>query len=121
MDGAQVERVTRRISKAINLLKFLAALEHHYYRQIMLPDLLIVLRVDPEICVQRKTDETPQSVRSRSEEIWNLDWCETPAHVIDASQSKSQVMSDVLEIWCGPTYESHIEQQWCGSEETQGS
>jgi thymidylate kinase len=64
----------------------------------MLPDLLIVLRVDPEICVQRKTDETSDSVRTRSQEIWNIDWCETPAYVIDASRSKPQVLSDVLSL-----------------------
>lgn len=97
MDGAQVERVTSGI-KSNRFLKFLAALEDHYYRQISLPDLLIALRVNPEICVQRKTDEPPESVRSRSEEIWNLDWKETPAHVIDASRSKSQVVSDVLSL-----------------------
>jgi thymidylate kinase len=97
MDGPQVERVTCGINTN-SLIKFLAALEHHYYQQIMLPDLLIVLRVDPEICVQRKTDETSDSVRSRSQEIWNLDWCETPAHVIDGSRSKSQVSSDLLKL-----------------------
>jgi thymidylate kinase len=97
MDGAQVERVTAGL-KRNRFLEFLAGLEHHYYRQINLPDLLIVLRVGPEICVQRKTDELPESVRSRSEEIWNLDWCGTPAHVIDASRSRSEVMSDVLNL-----------------------
>lgn len=97
MDGAQVERVTVG-HKSNRLLKFLAAVERHYYRQIMHPDLLIVLRVDPEICVQRKTDETPESVRSRSAEIWNLDWSETAAHVIDASRSKAPVMADVLNL-----------------------
>ena len=97
MDGAQVERVTVGMKSNI-LLKFLADLEHRYYQQIMLPDLMIVLRVDPEICVQRKTDETPDSVRSRSQEIWNLDWSKTPAHVIDGSRSKSQVLSDVFNL-----------------------
>jgi thymidylate kinase len=97
MDGAQVERVTGGIKTNV-LIKLLASLEHEYYQRIMLPDLLIVLRVDPEICVQRKTDETSDSVRTRSQEIWDLDWCETPAHVIDASRSKSQVLSDVLSL-----------------------
>jgi thymidylate kinase len=97
MDGPQVERVTSGV-KTNNLIKFLAALEHQYYQRIMLPDLLIVLRVDPEICVQRKTDEASDSVRSRTREIWNLDWSGTSAHVIDASQSKSQVLSDVMSL-----------------------
>jgi thymidylate kinase len=97
MDGAQVERVTGTI-KTNELIKLLAASEREYYRQIMSPDLLVVLRVDPEICVQRKTDETPESVRSRSEEIWKLDWRGTSAHVIDASRSKSQVLADVWSL-----------------------
>lgn len=97
MDGAQVERVTVGMKTNI-FIKFLANLEHRYYQQIMLPDLMIVLRVDPQICVQRKTDETPDSVRSRSQEIWNLDWSKAPAHVIDASRSKSQVFSDVFSL-----------------------
>jgi thymidylate kinase len=97
MDGPQVERVTREM-KPNSFIRMLAAVEDHYYRQIMLPDLLIVLRVDPEICVQRKTDETPDSVRSRSREIWNIDWCGTPAYIIDGSQSKSKVLSDVMNV-----------------------
>jgi len=97
MDGPQVERVTRDI-KPNSFIKMLAAVEHHYYREIMLPDLLIVLRVDPEICVQRKTDEPSDSVHSRSQEIWNINWCGTPAYVIDGSQPKSKVMSDVMNV-----------------------
>jgi thymidylate kinase len=97
MDGPQVDRVTREI-KPNGFIKMLAAFEHHYYQQIMLPDLLIVLRVDPEICVQRKTDETPDSVRSRSQEIWNIDWCGTTAWIIDGSQSKTKVKADVMNI-----------------------
>jgi thymidylate kinase len=97
MDGPQVERVTRKM-KPNSFIRMLAAMEDHYYQQIMLPDLLIVLRVDPDICVQRKTDETPDSVRSRSREIWNIDWCGTPAFIIDGNQSKSKVLSDVMNV-----------------------
>jgi thymidylate kinase len=99
MDGPQVERVTRDV-KPNGFIRMLAAIERHYYRQIMLPDLLIVLRVDPDICVQRKTDEPSASVYSRSQEIWRIDWCGTPACLIDASQSKTKVMSDVINaVW----------------------
>lgn len=97
MDGPQVERITSSI-KTNPLIKLLAAWECQYYQRIMLPDLLIVLRVDPEVCVQRKSDEIPTSVRSRSQEIWKIDWHKTPAHVIDASRSQSQVLSDVLNL-----------------------
>ena len=99
MDGPQVERVTRGI-KTNKLILFLARVEDHYYNQIMLPDLLIALRVDPEISVQRKTDESADSVRSRAGEIWEVDWRNTSAHVIDASKSKSEVLVDLMSlIW----------------------
>jgi thymidylate kinase len=99
MDGPQVERVTRGI-KTNKLIKFLAGWEEKYYKQIMLPDLLITLRVDPEISVQRKTDETAYSVRSRAGEIWNVDWSKTPAHIVDASRAKTEVLSYLMTlIW----------------------
>jgi thymidylate kinase len=99
MDGPQVERVTRGMKTNKQIL-YLAGLEKKYYEQISLPDLLIALRVDPEISVQRKTDETADSVRSRAGEMWNVDWRKTSAHVVDASKSKSEVLVDLMTlIW----------------------
>lgn len=99
MDGPQVERVTRDI-KTSKLIMYLAGLEEKYYHQILLPDLLITLRVDPEISVKRKTDETADSVRSRAGEIWNVDWSKTPAYIVDASKAKLAVLSDLKAlIW----------------------
>jgi thymidylate kinase len=99
MDGPQVERLTRGL-KSTRLISALSGLENKYYEQISLPDLLVVLRVAPEISVQRKTDETVDSVRSRAGEIWNVDWSKTPAHIIDASKSKTEVLSDMISlIW----------------------
>jgi thymidylate kinase len=99
MDGPQVNRVTNSI-KPNKLIRTLAGLENKYYQQIMLPDLLIVLRVSPEISAQRKTDETAESVRSRAGEIWNVDWSTAPAHIIDASKGRDEVLSDIMAlIW----------------------
>lgn len=99
MDGPQVERLTRGL-KSNRFIRSLAGLENKYYDQITLPDLLIVLRVAPEISVQRKSDETVDSVRSRAGEIWKVDWSKTPAHIIDASKSKTEVLSDMMSlIW----------------------
>jgi len=94
MDGPHCERMTRTI-QTNRLIKLLIALEKRYYQPIALPEVLIVLKVDPEIAVQRKTDEDAASVRARSTEIWELDWRETPAHVLDASRSKADVLSDL--------------------------
>jgi thymidylate kinase len=99
MDGPQVERVTCGM-KPNWFIEALARREKQYYRQISPPDLLIALRVDPEISVRRKTDEDSDSVRARAEEVWNVDWRLTPAHVVDAGQSKSAVMVDLMKlIW----------------------
>ena len=112
MDGLQVERFIRELqagsqakqflSPQLNsrLAKFLINLEENYYYQIVTPELLIVLRVDPEIAVQRKTDEDPASVQVRSSEIWNLNWEGTSVHVIDASKSKIDVIAEIKTlIW----------------------
>lgn len=62
--------------------------------------MLIVLRVNPQIAVQRKTDEDATSVEKRSTEIWQLNWETTDAHIIDASKSKTEVASELKTlIW----------------------
>jgi thymidylate kinase len=99
MDGPEVERMTRNL-KSNWFIKLLLKLEEKYYQQIMLPDLLAVLRVNPAIAVQRKTDEDAVSVRARTTQVWVLDWEKTPAHVIDASQPVVKVLSDLKTlIW----------------------
>ena len=94
MDGPQVERMASAIKKNW-FIKFLTSLESSYYQQIMLPELLIVLRLDPETAVIRKSDEAEVSVRARSTEIWGLDWRGTPAYVIDTNRTKEEVFSSL--------------------------
>lgn len=99
MDGPQVARMTTGVPKT-RLIKSLTLLEEHYYRKINLPDLLIVLRVHPQIAVQRKIGDDEKDVASRSSEIWEADWTHTSAHVIDAAQSKEAVLAEVKNlIW----------------------
>lgn len=86
--------------QASRLTKLLVRLEQGYYDRIMWPEVLIVFLVDPEIAVQRKTDEDATSVRQRSTEIWELKWEQTDAHIIDASKSKPDVLSELKAlIW----------------------
>jgi thymidylate kinase len=73
-------------------VRLLARLEERYYRSILPPDLLLMLKVDPETAVARKTDERPESVRARSQEIWGRDWDGPAVCVIDASRSKDKVL-----------------------------
>jgi thymidylate kinase len=99
MDGPQAQRLMSPRS-ASRLAKFLVRQEESYYHQMTWPELVIVLRVDPEIAVQRKTDEEATSVRERSTAIWRQTWEGTDAHLIDASQSKAAVLAKLKAlIW----------------------
>lgn len=112
MDGPLAERFIRELTDGPLADQFLSPrpgnplarglirLEESYYYQIVSPEMLIVLRVHPEIAVQRKTDEDPISVRERSTEIWELNWDGTHAHIIDASKSKADVLTEIKAlIW----------------------
>ncbi|HYV01866.1 MAG TPA: hypothetical protein VEM93_05975 [Actinomycetota bacterium] len=98
MDGA----VTGRMMAAAQggrLVRFLAEREQRYYREILTPDVLIVLRVDPDVAVSRKRDEEDEAfVRPRSEEIWRLDWSGTRAVVVDAGSPRADVLREVRSV-----------------------
>lgn len=77
------------------LVRAMIRLEQSYHRSIAAPELLVVLRVDPEIAVARKREERPESVRTRGAEIWDIDWRAAGAHVIDASQPREAVAREL--------------------------
>jgi thymidylate kinase len=77
------------------LVRFLGSRERRYYRSILAPDLLFVLRANPDTAVERKQDESAASVRARSLEIWEKDWQGTGAVVIDANQPKDEVVDRI--------------------------
>ena len=107
MDGPRTERFINELMdsgraegfmkphRTDRLAKLLVRREQDYYHQIMAPKLTMVLRLDPEIAVQRRTDEDATFVRERSTEIWNLNWEGADAHVIDGSKSKTDVLTDL--------------------------
>lgn len=97
MDGPQAERMTNA-GPTNWLVRWLAAREKRYYRSIVLPELLVVLKVQPETAVERKPGEDAASVRARSSEIWYQDWQGTNAHVIDADRSREDVLSDLKSL-----------------------
>ena len=69
--------------------------EEWYYRQILPPDLAVVLRVDPEVAVRRKTTEPPDYVRRRARIIWDVDWSATRARVVDAGRPLVEVVAEL--------------------------
>lgn len=77
------------------LVRSMIRAEQRYHRSIAPPELLVVLRLDPEIAVQRKTEESPDSVRARGAEVWNIDWRNSRAYVIDASQPEDEVAREL--------------------------
>ncbi|MBI3174640.1 MAG: hypothetical protein HYZ25_13030 [Chloroflexi bacterium] len=94
MDGPQCEGAVQS-ERVTGLRKFLIEQEKNFYQHIPPPDLLIVLKLDPEIAIQRKTEETALSVRARSTEVWGLDWDAVSGHIIDASRPRDEVLAQV--------------------------
>jgi thymidylate kinase len=100
MDSPYISEVLSRTDRIGVLSRLLVKWEEKYYVPIRTPEILIVLRVDPDVAVQRKTDEDPTEVRLRSTEIWEMDWGSTPVHIVDGQQPASQVLSQVKSlIW----------------------
>jgi thymidylate kinase len=98
MDGAVTARM-KDPARWGRWARSLATLERRNYDQISSPDILIVLRLDPDVAVERKRGFEPESsVRPRSEEIWRMEWGGTPAIVIDAASSKDKVLSEVRSV-----------------------
>lgn len=80
------------------LARRLVALERRCYATRP-PDLLLVLRVDPDVAVERKrgVDDEP-FVRPRSAEVFAADWSGTGAVVLDAGRSRDDVLADIRRI-----------------------
>ena len=98
MDGPVTARM-KDPSRWGRWARFLATLERRQYDRIASPDILIVLRLDPDAAVERKRGVEPESsVRPRSEEIWRMDWRGTPAIVVDAASPKDRVLSEVRSV-----------------------
>jgi thymidylate kinase len=98
MDGPMLGRAGDRSL----LARALARRERSYYDRISPPDLIVVLRLDPDVAVRRRPDETPAFVRARSAEVWNAPWDEARVAVVDASRPLEDVVRRVrLDVWRG--------------------
>ena len=97
MDGARI-RNSLKLAKSPPLLDFFIKWEEKYYQSILPPELLFVLRLDPEIAVKRRSDENTDLVRIKNQAIWKQEWSGKTIHVIDASQPASEVMSQIQSL-----------------------
>lgn len=93
MDGPQCQQALSLLKNVSWFHRFLTKLEMSYYQRIMSPDLLVVLHLNPDLAVQRKREESEISVRARSTDVWERDWTEKSAYVIDASLPREEVLS----------------------------
>lgn len=97
MESPQIRRMYNGSPKS-GLIQWLINKEESIYRFISPPDLMLVIRVDPEISVQRKKEEDEFSVRARATEIWNYPWDTDKVILLDGSRSSEEVFHQAQEI-----------------------
>ncbi|HSJ45327.1 MAG TPA: hypothetical protein VK923_11655 [Euzebyales bacterium] len=98
-DMPQIARLTADASTG-RFLEALDRLEQHYHDLVALPDLAIVLKLDPLEAARRKTDEPQDYVIERSTEVWDIDWTGSGVHVIDAGKPLEAVAGELKAlIW----------------------
>lgn len=80
-------------------VRALLRLERRWYAAMSTPDVLVVLKVEPDIAVSRVLGRSPSEnvalARARSAEVWACDWQATHAYVVDASRSQDQVIAQI--------------------------
>jgi thymidylate kinase len=82
------------------LLRLIRRAESSYYDRIAPPDLVLVLRVDPERAVVRKPEEPATYVHDRARTMWNVVWTRRDARVIDAGRALHEVLADLrADLW----------------------
>jgi hypothetical protein len=100
MDGSRVSWILDRVEDPPGLAARLARRERRIYASIAPPDVLVVLRLDPEIAVRRRSDEDSAYVRARNTEVFGIDWSDTGAVVIDAGQPREVVLAAIQRaVW----------------------
>jgi thymidylate kinase len=99
MDGPRTRWVP--VEELAPLDRWLVEAEQRQYAAITDPDLLLVLRVDPDVAVARKQGVDPADfVRPRSAEVYGADWSATEALVLDASQPVDAVFAEArAAVW----------------------
>lgn len=95
MDAPHIDQLLRLQERPSRLLRWLARQEKRYFQAILPPELLLVLRLDPAIAALRRSDESQQPVLARNQGIWDVDWTQMNAWVVDASQPAAQVHAEL--------------------------
>ncbi|HVH69046.1 MAG TPA: oligosaccharide flippase family protein [Gemmatimonadales bacterium] len=95
--GPRIARLIHGVPHS-RLADFLARVELGYYDRIGFDDLLIILKLDPETAVRRKTTEPADYVRKRAQLVLDKDWTNTRARIVDASRPLPEVVADLKTV-----------------------
>ena len=92
--GPRIKELVDTVPYA-GLARWLARAEQRYYERFGREDILIVLQVDPETAVRRKTSEPAEYVRNRVRIVMERDWSSSGARVVDAARPIPEVLHDL--------------------------
>lgn len=99
MDVPLIDRLDRPES-GTRVGRMLQRVERRYHDAIEMPEVVVVLKVDPETAAQRKTDEPFDYVLRRSAEVWEIDWESAGVSIVDGTRPKEEVASQLKAmIW----------------------
>jgi thymidylate kinase len=80
--------------------RWLADLEARYYASIARPDLLLVLRVTPDLAIRRRPEDPAERIRRRAEEVLRVNWEAAGARVVETDRPLAEVHREMKEwIW----------------------
>ncbi len=86
MDGPRIE------DAHTPLRRWLAAREQRLYRKTVSADLLVVLRLDPEVACRRRPDDDRATLMARSGEVWRAEWPAANMLVLDTGELRPEVV-----------------------------
>jgi thymidylate kinase len=98
MDGPRLQKIPGTESRPF--ATWLCDREFAYYEAMLPPDLVVVLRVSPDVAAVRRTEDPPDFVRRRATEVREADWNGLPALIVDADQDLETVLREVrTAVW----------------------
>jgi thymidylate kinase len=74
--------------------------ERRFYERMARPDVVFLLRLDPDTAVSRKPSDPADYVRERARLTAETDWTTSGARIVDAAQPLPQVVATLkAELW----------------------
>lgn len=79
----------------------LSKYEKKQYESIKGVDMLFVMKLNPEIALQRRPEDDPDELRIRSGQIWNNDWVAPFANEINTGENNPEQVQNILlkKVW----------------------